>query len=312
MRIAFVGKGGSGKTTLSALFALFLTKQNKQVIVVDADINQHLGENIGFTEDKVDKQNILEKNRDVLLSHIKGDNKLIESEKYIMKTTPPGSGSGLVYFNSPILDKISTKNKNLRLIQAGQLTDKDVGINCFHGKITTIEILLNHLVDKNDEYFIVDMTAGADWFSSGLFTKFDKTFLIIEPTKKSLDIFKQFKDRSSKYGVEIDVIANKIENDEDLEYIISSTNQKPIAVINKMKSISKLEREYNQENLDLIDFTEFNKLLKIINQTNRNRKKMYDDNIHFHKLSCETWMNKRVGKDLLSQIDNNFDPNRLL
>lgn len=312
MRIAFVGKGGSGKTTLTALFALYLSKKNKKVIVVDADINQHLGENIGFSEDKIDKQNTIEKNRDVLLTHIKGTNKLIESEKYIMKTTPPGSGSGLMYFDSPIFDKISTKNENLRLIQTGQLTDEDVGINCFHGKVTTIEILLNHLVDRDDEYFIVDMTAGADWFSSGLFTKFDKTFLVVEPTKKSLDIFKQFKERSSQYNIDIDIIANKIDNDGDLEYITSSTKQLPVAIINKMVSISKLEREFNQQNLDLIDFTEFEKLMKITSLTNRNRKKMYDDNLYFHKLNCQTWMNKRVGKDLLSQIDTNFDTNKLL
>lgn len=312
MRIAFVGKGGSGKTTLTALFSLYLAKQNKQVIVVDADINQHLGENIGFSENKIDKQNTLEKNRDLILIHIKGNNKLIESEKDIMKTTPPGLGSELIYFNSPVLDKISTKNENLRLIQTGQLTDEDVGINCFHGKVTTIEILLNHLVDKNDEYFIVDMTAGADWFSSGLFTKFDKTFLVVEPTRKSIDIFKQFKERSSQYNVDIEIIANKIENDEDLEYIVSLTNQKPVAVINKMASISKLEREFNQKNLDLIDFTEFDKLAKIVNQTPRNRKKMYDDNIYFHKLNCETWMNKRLGKNLLSQIDNEFNTDKLL
>jgi CO dehydrogenase maturation factor len=42
VRIAFVGKGGSGKTTLSALFTRYLADQGPPVIAIDADINQHL------------------------------------------------------------------------------------------------------------------------------------------------------------------------------------------------------------------------------------------------------------------------------
>ena len=42
MKIAFAGKGGSGKTTLSALFTRHLAAQGLPVVAVDADINQHL------------------------------------------------------------------------------------------------------------------------------------------------------------------------------------------------------------------------------------------------------------------------------
>ncbi len=47
MKIAFVGKGGSGKSTITALFVHHLIKQKQQVLAVDADINQHLAEMIG-------------------------------------------------------------------------------------------------------------------------------------------------------------------------------------------------------------------------------------------------------------------------
>ncbi|MGW0901344.1 nucleotide-binding protein, partial [Streptomyces goshikiensis] len=43
MKIAFVGKGGSGKTTLSSLFIRHLAANEAAVVAVDADINQHLG-----------------------------------------------------------------------------------------------------------------------------------------------------------------------------------------------------------------------------------------------------------------------------
>jgi CO dehydrogenase maturation factor len=47
VRVAFAGKGGSGKTTLSSLFIRHLAGQGLPVVAIDADINQHLGEALG-------------------------------------------------------------------------------------------------------------------------------------------------------------------------------------------------------------------------------------------------------------------------
>src|SRR5438128_1476541 len=47
MRIAFVGKGGSGKTTSAAMFSRYLAAQNLPVLAIDADINQHLAQALG-------------------------------------------------------------------------------------------------------------------------------------------------------------------------------------------------------------------------------------------------------------------------
>lgn len=52
MKIAFVGKGGSGKTTLSSLFIRHLAAIGAPVIAVDADINQHLGPALGLDDDQ--------------------------------------------------------------------------------------------------------------------------------------------------------------------------------------------------------------------------------------------------------------------
>ena len=47
MRIAFVGKGGSGKTTTAAAFSRYLAAHGRPVVAVDADINQHLAAALG-------------------------------------------------------------------------------------------------------------------------------------------------------------------------------------------------------------------------------------------------------------------------
>lgn len=47
MKIAFAGKDGSGKTTLSSLFTRHLAARGLPVVAIDADINQHLAEALG-------------------------------------------------------------------------------------------------------------------------------------------------------------------------------------------------------------------------------------------------------------------------
>jgi CO dehydrogenase maturation factor len=47
VKIAFAGKGGSGKTTLSSLYVRHLAAQGLPVVAADADINQDLAEALG-------------------------------------------------------------------------------------------------------------------------------------------------------------------------------------------------------------------------------------------------------------------------
>jgi CO dehydrogenase maturation factor len=42
MRISFLGKGGSGKTTTTAAFVKYLAKKYSHVLAIDADLNVHL------------------------------------------------------------------------------------------------------------------------------------------------------------------------------------------------------------------------------------------------------------------------------
>ena len=52
MRIAFCGKGGSGKTSIASLFIRYLVATGEQVLAIDGDINQHLSTAIGLNPEK--------------------------------------------------------------------------------------------------------------------------------------------------------------------------------------------------------------------------------------------------------------------
>ncbi len=51
MRIGISGKGGVGKTTISAVLARELARRGRRVIAIDCDSDPNLGANIGIGED---------------------------------------------------------------------------------------------------------------------------------------------------------------------------------------------------------------------------------------------------------------------
>lgn len=53
MRLGVSGKGGVGKTTITAVIARTLARRGERVIAIDADSDANLGANLGITEDGV-------------------------------------------------------------------------------------------------------------------------------------------------------------------------------------------------------------------------------------------------------------------
>ena len=63
------------------------------------------------------------------------------------------------------------------------------------------ELYLNHLVDQPGDYVVVDCTAGAESFASGLFTRFDLTVLVCKPTRKGVGVWRQWAGYAADYDV---------------------------------------------------------------------------------------------------------------
>jgi CobQ/CobB/MinD/ParA nucleotide binding domain len=79
MKIAFVGKGGSGKTTLTALFARHLAAEGRTVLALDADINQNLATALGEDVDEAALAPTLGEHLDQVKEYLRGDNSRISS-----------------------------------------------------------------------------------------------------------------------------------------------------------------------------------------------------------------------------------------
>lgn len=226
MKIAFVGKGGSGKTTLSSLFIRHLAANEAHVVAVDADINQHLGAALGLDEDTAAALPAMGAQLPLIKEYLRGSNPRIASAETMIKTTPPGEGSRLlrVREDNPIYDACARTVRlddggDIRLMATGPFTESDLGVACYHSKVGAVELCLNHLLDGPDEYVVVDMTAGSDSFASGMFTRFDMTFLIAEPTRKGVSVYRQYKEYARDFGVDLKVVGNKVQGEDDLEFL---------------------------------------------------------------------------------------------
>ena len=55
MKIAVVGKGGSGKTTTSAVLARAISRQGAKVVALDCDTNPNLGLSLGVGDTETER-----------------------------------------------------------------------------------------------------------------------------------------------------------------------------------------------------------------------------------------------------------------
>lgn len=55
MKVAVVGKGGSGKTTTSAVLARVLARRGHRVVALDCDSNPNLGISLGVGEEQTER-----------------------------------------------------------------------------------------------------------------------------------------------------------------------------------------------------------------------------------------------------------------
>jgi CO dehydrogenase maturation factor len=207
----------------------------------------------------------------------------------MVKTTLPGTGSHVVRLraNDPVIDAFALVRDRIFILRMGGFTEQDVGTRCFHAKAGAAELILNHLLDAPDEWVVIDMTAGADAFASGLFTRFDLTLLVVEPTVKSIGVYSQYKTYAAGYGLNIKALGNKVEGADDIDFLRKHCEDDLLGCFSMSPWVRQCERG-SQPDIVLLEPDNRQAVQIVLNaarNASRNWQEYWRWGVHFHRKS---------------------------
>ncbi len=249
---------------------------------------------------------------DEIKNYLRGDNPRIPSAALMVKTTPPGSGSRLlsVTGSNPLWARFGVDVAGVTLLATGAFTEDDLGVACFHSKLGSVELLLNHLLDTADEYVVVDMTAGADAFASGLFTRFDHTFLVCEPTRKGVAVHRQYRDYAADFDITLSVLGNKITDPDDVAFLRREVGEDLLVCFTQSAPVRAMEqgRPFGIGDLEPANLAALAKVHSAVDTTDRDWDRFVTQMHDIHLRNATAWANDATGVDLAGQIDPEFRP----
>ena len=216
LKLAVSGKGGVGKTTVSALMAKAFRQQGLKVIAIDADPDANLARALGIPQD-------LE------------ITPLVELKELITERVGAEPGTAAVYFQlnprvDDIPDRFAAVIDGIKLMVMG--TIRRGGSGCACPENVMVKQLINHLLLQRDEVLIMDMEAGIEHLGRGTAQFVDLLAVVVEPTSASLQTFTRIKKLSSDLGLKkMAVVANRVRSPQDLERIRSEIRTEPWCVL---------------------------------------------------------------------------------
>ena len=204
MKIAFVGKGGSGKSSTSWLAIKTIEDMGVPVLAVDADHNMDLTSNLGLDPEKTPLMHKTDKEFMEVVGLVDGERmvNLVQQENNLpsFKLTPMDA------YTDSIVTKVS---KNLSLINIG-LGSPDIlfQTKCAHALSGPLKFYLG-MLDEGNGHVVIDSVAGSDMLNYGLYAGVDAVVGVVEPHRNSVKVFEQIYDICRKTMIPCFAVINK-------------------------------------------------------------------------------------------------------
>ncbi len=205
-KLAITGKGGVGKTTLSALLAYAYANDGNKVLAIDADPDANLPSALGLSKDITE-----------LITPIAQMDDLIEERT----GARPGTSGGFFSLNprvDDIPDRFSTTHRGIKLLVLG--TVGRGGGGCICPESALLKNLVRHLFVGRTEVIILDMEAGLEHLGRGTASAVDAFIVVVEPGQRSLQTAQAIKRLAADIWIhKVYVVGNKIRNEQDKAFI---------------------------------------------------------------------------------------------
>lgn len=194
MKLAFAGKGGVGKSSLTAWLGDYLARRGEKVWLVDADTALSLGRASGL--EARDLPEALINRRDIIEDRIRasGDTMLNLSPRV---SDLPELLSVPLPLGAPPLPGSTPGEKRLLLMGAAS----SAGGGCACDANALLKALLAHLVLERNEWVLVDMEAGVEHLGRGTAMYVDSLVIVSEPSLRALETAAQISRMALEIGL---------------------------------------------------------------------------------------------------------------
>lgn len=210
MKIAVTGKGGVGKSTLSALMARVLRDRGDKVLVVDADPDMNLATLFQIPTERTITP-------------------IVEMKELIAERTGTRVGEPAPFFTmNPKVDDIPetywVEHEGIRLLVMGTIQRGGGGCACPENAF--LKSLLGHMVVNRKDWVILDMEAGIEHLGRGTAIGVDVMLVVVEPNRTSIETAFRIQKLAQDIGIRrVRLVGNKVQGAEQEEFIRRNTRE---------------------------------------------------------------------------------------
>jgi CO dehydrogenase maturation factor len=213
MQLAVAGKGGVGKSTISAGLALWLAAQGREPYAVDADPDNTLGYALGWPRELLAQVKPLSELRDLLAERAGRE---------------PGSG-GMFSLSPEVTDLISDytlTHEGIRLMVMGTVIEGGAG--CLCPENATLKAILRELAATETD-LLVDMVAGLEHLGRGTVSDLSGLVAVTDATAPALRSVERIQGLADDLGLHpVVVVANRIRNESELAHVKETLAPLPV------------------------------------------------------------------------------------
>ena len=215
MKLAITGKGGVGKTTLTALLAQAYADVGRQVLAVDADPSPCLAGALGFPAELRAKLHPIAE-MDALIEERTG--------------AKPGTVGGFFTLNPRVDDipeRFSVTHRGVKLLEMGSV--ELGGSGCICPESAMLKTLFTHLLFRKDDVLLLDMYAGVEHLGRATVDFVDAMLVVVEPTRRSLGTAAQIKKLANDIKLDrLYLVGNKVRNEDEVKFLETETPGMPV------------------------------------------------------------------------------------
>jgi CO dehydrogenase maturation factor len=214
MKVAVSGKGGVGKTTVSAHLARCWRDLSHRVVAVDADPDANLAGTLGYRGPEIAP--------------------LASWKTLVEERVGGGDGWGGFLRMNPRVDDIPARVgvdiDGIRVLVMGTIERGRRGCACPENVLA--REVVKHLLLRHDEHVVVDMEAGIEHLARGTAEGVDFMLIVVEPGWASLETAARIAGLARDLGIaRVGVAANRVATSEDEEFVRRSLGDVPLAAV---------------------------------------------------------------------------------